>query len=219
MAWDLITGKQKFVGEAKPGLAKGQAWRIQGKGQGCGLIAGSEHMLLLRSATLSYYDLAYDRGWLENYGGLRAGCFINAIPAGGIVVAPDDSRACRCSYQNQASIALKQHGFRPPEIDPQTGQKNYQLGRHAKEPLFTGSLVIAMSHEHDDVELRYTLDGSQPTAESLLYTRPITLTETTAVRAIAFKGRRKLAERDAMVFTKVDKLSPPRQRRKKETQQ
>ena len=215
MAWDLLTGKLQLIDDPKPGQPKGQAWRIQGKGQGCGLIAGSKHLLLLRSATLSYYDLTYDRGWLENYGGLRAGCFINAIPAGGIVVAPDDSRACRCSYQNQASIALKQHGFRPPEIGPQVGQTNYRFGRHAKEPVFTDRLVVAINHERDDVELRYTLDDSQPTAESPLYTSPITLTETTPVRAAAFRDGRKVAVRDAMVFTKVDKLPQDRQQRRK----
>ena len=215
LAWDLLTGKQKLAETPKPGLPKGQPWRIQGKGQGCGFVAGSKHLLLLRSATLSYYDLTYDRGWLENYGGLRAGCFINAIPAGGIVVAPDDSRACRCSYQNQASIALKQHGFRPPEIDPQAGQTNYRLGRHAKEPVFTDRIVVTISHERDDVELRYTLDDSQPTAESPRYTSPITLTETTSVRATASKNGRKVAVRDAMVFTRVDKLPPARQQRRK----
>ena len=218
-AWDLLTGEQRLIDDPKPGLAKGQAWRIQGKGQGCGLIAGSKHMLLLRSATLSYYDLTYDRGWLENYGGLRAGCFINAIPAGGIVVAPDDTRACRCSYQNQASIALKQHGFRPPDIDPQVGQTNYRFGRHAKEPVFTDSLVITVSHERDDVAIRYTLDDSQPTTESPRYTDPITLTDTTSVRAAAFKDGRKVAVRDAMVFTKVDKLSQARKQRPKARRQ
>ena len=36
-------------------------------------------------------------------------------------------------------------------------------------------------------EIHYTLDGSVPTAESTLYTEPITLSETTVVKAIAIK--------------------------------
>ncbi len=206
-AWDLLTGEQKMMAAAQPGRAKGTPWRIQGKGQGCGLAVGCENLLLVRSGALGYYDLSYDRGWLENYGGIRSGCFINCLPAGGIVLAPDDTRACRCSYQNQASIALKQHGVRAPEIDPQVGQRNLRFGRYGKEPVFTDRIVITMSHELSDVEIRYTLDDSYPTAASRLYTAPITLTETTPVRASAFRGGRKLAVRDVVVFTKVDNLN------------
>ncbi|MGB2820473.1 MAG: FN3 associated domain-containing protein, partial [Phycisphaerae bacterium] len=205
-AWDLLTGEQQTMAVEQPGRPKGTPWRIAGKGQGCGLLAGCENLLLIRSGALGYYDLSYDTGWLENYGGIRSGCFINCLPAGGIVLAPDDTRACRCSYQNQASIALKQRGIRAPEIDPQVGQRNFRFGAHAKEPVFVGRIVVTISHELKDVEIRYTLDDSYPTAASALYTAPITLTETTPVRASAFRGGRKLAVRDVVVFTKVDDL-------------
>lgn len=36
-------------------------------------------------------------------------------------------------------------------------------------------------------EIRYTLDGSNPTASSTLYSAPFTLSETTTVRAVAIK--------------------------------
>jgi len=209
MAWDLLTGRQRMVEDPRPGQWKGHPWSIRGKGQGCGLVAGSEHLLLLRSATVGYYDLDRDGGWLENYGGLRAGCFINAIPACGIVLVPDDTRACRCSYQNQATVALKQHGLRPPDVEPQAGQANVRFGRHAKEPVFTGRLVVTITHDRKDLQLRYTLDDSYPTAESPLYGGPLTLTETTAIRAAAFRDGRKVAERDAIVFTKVHAFEQP----------
>jgi len=206
LAWDLLTGRQKLRSDALPSQPAGSTWRIEGKGQGCGLVAGCQNLLLIRSGAIGYYDLSYDRGWMENYGGIRSGCFLNYLPVGGIVLVPEDTRACRCSYQNQATIALKRHGVRPPEVDPASGQKNFRFGRHAKEPVFTGRLVVQMTHERSDVEIRYTTDDTQPTASSMLYTGPITIAKTTPIRASAFRGGRRLALRDAMVFTKVDDL-------------
>jgi len=112
IAYDLKSGKNKLVSRALPDAAAGDTWKIEGKGQGCGTVAASRHLLMVRSATLGYYDLNYDRKWIENYGGLRAGCFINYLPVMGIVLVPEDTVACRCSYQNQATVALKEYGVR-----------------------------------------------------------------------------------------------------------
>ena len=73
---------------------------------GCGILAGGNNLMLFRSATMGYFDLA-DTKKTYNYGGLRLGCWVNAIPAGGIVLVPDASAGCKCSYLNQASLALE----------------------------------------------------------------------------------------------------------------
>ena len=39
-------------------------------------------MMVFRSATLGYYDLLSPKGVID-YGGLRPGCWINGMPAGG----------------------------------------------------------------------------------------------------------------------------------------
>ena len=51
---------------------------------------------------------------------------------------------------------------------------------------FTESTQVSMSGPAG-AEIRYTTDGSQPTAQSTLYSGPLTLTETTTVMAIAIK--------------------------------
>ena len=90
-AWDLLTG-QPVPFDFK-------------RSYGCGILASSQHMLVFRSATLGYYDLSGTRT-TENYGGIRPGCWINALPVGGLVLLPDATAGCECSYLNKSWIAL-----------------------------------------------------------------------------------------------------------------
>ncbi|MBN2311064.1 MAG: PQQ-binding-like beta-propeller repeat protein [Candidatus Hydrogenedentes bacterium] len=91
-AWDLLTGKRLD-------------FDLQ-RSYGCGIMAGSPNLLVYRSATFGYFDLLHNEGTI-NYGGIRPGCWINAIPAGGLVLAPDATDRCTCSYLIKASIALQ----------------------------------------------------------------------------------------------------------------
>jgi len=74
---------------------------------GCGQICASTNLLLYRSATLGYWDLIRNAG-TENFGGIRTGCWFNAIPAGGLVLIPDGASKCACSYQMKAWVALQE---------------------------------------------------------------------------------------------------------------
>jgi hypothetical protein len=66
-------------------------------------------MMLFRSATLGYYDIEKG-GKTENFGGVRPGCWVNALPVGGLVLVPDASAGCQCSYLNRAWLALQPLG-------------------------------------------------------------------------------------------------------------
>ena len=59
-------------------------------------------------------------------------------------------------------------------------------------PTISGNTTFSESTEvsisaADGAEIRYTLDGSTPTASSTLYSEPFTVTETTSVKAVAVK--------------------------------
>ncbi|MBN2327946.1 MAG: PQQ-binding-like beta-propeller repeat protein [Candidatus Omnitrophica bacterium] len=91
-AWNLLTGEKNEFEFSRS--------------YGCGTLAGSKNMLVFRSGTLGYRDLQNDKE-LKNYGGIRSGCWIDILPAGGLVLLPNSANGCVCSYLIQASIALQ----------------------------------------------------------------------------------------------------------------
>jgi outer membrane protein assembly factor BamB len=101
-AYDLLTGKKK----TRPHPVSGEPsdWQYS-RNYGCNTVVASEHLLTFRSAAAGFFDLAQDCG-TANIGGFRSGCTSNLIPADGVLSAPDYTRSCTCSYQNQSSLAL-----------------------------------------------------------------------------------------------------------------
>lgn len=91
-SWDLLSGEPKSFPFKRS--------------YGCGILVGARDLMLFRSATLGYFDFTGEQK-TENYGGIRPGCWVNALPAGGIVLVPDASAGCRCSYLNKSWMALE----------------------------------------------------------------------------------------------------------------
>jgi len=73
--------------------------------KGCNTAIASENLLTFRSASGAFVDLAAKAG-TASIGGFKSGCTSNLIIADGVLNAPDYTRTCVCSYQNQASLAL-----------------------------------------------------------------------------------------------------------------
>jgi len=101
-AYSLLTGEQEtrvdpLTGEEKP-------WAFK-RNYGCNYALASEHLLSFRSAAAGFYDLMRDGG-TGNFGGFKSGCTSNLVVANGVLNAPDYTRTCSCSYQNQTSLAL-----------------------------------------------------------------------------------------------------------------
>ncbi|MBP5561775.1 MAG: chitobiase/beta-hexosaminidase C-terminal domain-containing protein [Muribaculaceae bacterium] len=69
--------------------------------------------------------------------------------------------------------------------------------------LFSKSIEVNITCEDTDASIYYTLDESDPTAESTLYNGPFSLTETATVKAIAIKGEAKSSVVTA-TYTLVD---------------
>jgi outer membrane protein assembly factor BamB len=72
---------------------------------GCGYVIASEHLLTFRSTSAGFINLDSGEG-TSNLGGFKASCSANLIVANGVLNAPDYTRTCQCSYQNQTSLAF-----------------------------------------------------------------------------------------------------------------
>ena len=90
MTADLLTGKQR-------------PWQYV-RAYGCGAIGGCRNLLFFRSGATGFLDLLADG--TTNFGGVRPGCSVNLVPANGLMVLPESSSGCSCSYNYQTSIAL-----------------------------------------------------------------------------------------------------------------
>ncbi len=101
-ACSLLTGEQ--VMRKSPITGAEAPWQFV-RNYGCNTVVASQHLLTFRSAAAGYFDLANDGG-TGNLGGFKSGCTSNLIVANGVLNAPDYTRTCVCSYQNQTSLAF-----------------------------------------------------------------------------------------------------------------
>ncbi len=108
-AFYIRTGQPKLI--KNPLTGEVQPWKIT-RAYGCNNIIASENMLTFRSGAAGFYDLQTEGG-TGNLGGFKSGCTSNLVVANGVLNAPDYTRTCSCSYQNQTSLAL----VHMPDID------------------------------------------------------------------------------------------------------
>jgi len=104
---DLLTGEPKT--RTHPITGQPCLWQFARPGHHCGCPSASAHCLFFRSFTLGYYDLLGDFGTIH-FGGQRPGCWINAIPAGGLAMVPEASAGCTCTFPNACTVVFQPTG-------------------------------------------------------------------------------------------------------------
>ena len=95
-AYDLRTGKVRTV--------NGKPW-TWGNFRGCGTVSGGENMLFFRGGNLTIVDTG-DKKVRSDVIGIRPGCFINVIAAGGLALMPEAASGCGCAYSFQTTITF-----------------------------------------------------------------------------------------------------------------
>jgi outer membrane protein assembly factor BamB len=81
-------------------------WKFDRLGHGCGGVTASAQCLFWRGTNPWMYDLGPGGGPQRLNRVTRPGCWINIIPAGGLVLVPESSSGCTCGFPLQTSIAF-----------------------------------------------------------------------------------------------------------------
>jgi hypothetical protein len=93
-AYNLKTGKRI------------EGWKFDRRGHGCGGVSASAQCLFWRGGNPWMHDLGPEGGPQRLTSVTRPGCWINIIPAGGLVLIPENSSGCTCGFALQTSLAF-----------------------------------------------------------------------------------------------------------------
>ncbi len=103
-ACDLRTGEIKT--RVHPVTGKIVPWEYYRPGHTCAITSATSTCLFYRSYNAAFYDLAGDRG-ITYFGAIRPGCWVNMIPANGLLLFPEASAGCTCSFPLRTTVVLK----------------------------------------------------------------------------------------------------------------
>ena len=133
----------------------------------------------VKSRLISGYECWFcdcDKQYTEGQGYFNKAQIGGTLPFVAVIdpAAPSKAIVQAGGYQDVTDV-LRLLGWAEGEISfsPESGE------------IFTDTLKVAISTSRSGAKIRYTLDGSEPTASSPLYTVPITLTKTTTIKAAA----------------------------------
>jgi len=150
-ALSLLTGEMKT--RSHPLTGEEIPWTFS-RNYGCNTIIGSENLLTFRSGAAGYYDLTTNGG-TGNIGGFKSGCTSNLICAGGVLCAPDYTRTCTCSYQNQTSLGL----VHMPDVETWTFNKLEESKGPVKRLALNFAAPGDRMTEHGNLWLEYPING------------------------------------------------------------
>jgi outer membrane protein assembly factor BamB len=103
-AFELHTGEEKT--RQHPLTGEEVKWQFSRPGHHCGPITATPNTLFFRSGYTGYYDLYSDSG-AAHFAGHRTGCWINVLPANGLVMIPEASAGCVCQFSIASTVVLE----------------------------------------------------------------------------------------------------------------
>jgi outer membrane protein assembly factor BamB len=110
--YDLKSGEQQT--RKHPITGQDVPWSMMRTGHHCGMLTAADSgMVMFRSGFTGFMDLEQDAG-VRHFAGHRLGCWINAVPANGLVMIPEASAGCVCLFSIASTIVLEPREARRP---------------------------------------------------------------------------------------------------------
>jgi len=159
----------------------------------CGTASATKHALFYRAGDVSMWPLA-GKEPATTIAQARPDCWLSMVPGSGMFLAPEGAGGCVCGGGLRTSMGMM----------PRTDAPQFRLAPRR----FLDKLEIAIEAPLGG-EVYYTTDGTDPTLKSLKYQGPITLKETTLVRARS-KGSAPGAPLSYCVERRYEKIKPQR---------
>jgi len=103
----VIVGDRIYLDPVALQLSTGEpikGWKLGSK-KGCGMVSASRQAFYFRSRSCGACDLKSGKGGPITQI-TRPGCWINMIPAAGLLLIPEASSGCTCDFAIQTSMAL-----------------------------------------------------------------------------------------------------------------
>jgi len=166
-------------------------YNVPKSGHGCASYALTEQSILYRGGSLTQFN--FDTREFSRWERLRPDCWISSIPAQGMILSPEGGGGCSCGNWFETSMVMAPVSRAPITIE-RAGTEHFIDFKD--ETWGTYHLQYLPNQFDDDIEFEiklkpntnadiyYSLDGSLPNSNSLKYTEPVRIANSTEVKAL-----------------------------------
>jgi len=197
--WNVVTseGFSTVDGYLATGMVldeMGCAWAHSRNENSCNTKVSTQRLVVVSEVLPQYQTYAAMKAAADSYGGINKNAvylnpqsslneYVGGISSGSSSGSGTNTNGSNGTNTGGSSTGSGTTGGGTGSVDPVT----VAAPQFSGETQFTESTTVTMTAE-DGAEIRYTTDGSEPTATNTLYSAPVTLTATTTVKAKAFKN-------------------------------